>query len=100
MPSCAAMSPLLWDKRAQLGCRVVTYGMENRECDLTACLHDDGTFDIINNSLPAASLPAGGRFRQSSVYRARTMCSMHWLQRRSACCSAKHPNRSQPASVL
>lgn len=54
--------PLLWDKRAQLGCRVVTYGMENRECDLTACLHDDGIFDIINNSLPAASLPAGGRF--------------------------------------
>ena len=54
--------PLLWDKRGQLGCRVVTYGLENRACDLTACLHDDGTFDIVNNSLPARELPTGGRF--------------------------------------
>ena len=54
--------PLLWDKRGQLGCRVVTYGLENRACDLTACLHDDGTFDIVNNNLPARELPVGGRF--------------------------------------
>lgn len=54
--------PLLWDKRGQLGCRVVTYGLENRACNLTACLHDDGTFDIVNNNLPARELPVGGRF--------------------------------------
>ncbi len=54
--------PLLWDKRAQLGCRVITYGMENIACDLTAYLHNDGAFDIVNNSLPAAALPPGGKF--------------------------------------
>ena len=54
--------PLLWDKRAQLGCRVITYGMENIACDLTAYLHNDGAFDIVNNSLSAAALPPGGKF--------------------------------------
>lgn len=54
--------PLLWDKREQLDCRVVTYGMENSACDLTACLHKDGTFDIINNNLPDVALPCGERF--------------------------------------
>ena len=39
--------PLLWEKRKRLGCRVVTYGIENPACDLTACLHKDGTFDIL-----------------------------------------------------
>lgn len=55
--------PLLWEKRAQLGCRVATYGIENPACDLTAHLHQDGSFDIVNNSLPTAALPVGGRFR-------------------------------------
>ena len=54
--------PLLWEKRAALGCHVVTYGLENGACDLTACLHNDGTFDIVNNSLPTASLAQGERF--------------------------------------
>lgn len=54
--------PLLWDKRGQLGYRVVTYGMENSKCDLTAYLHPDGAFDIVNNSLPAETLPVGGKF--------------------------------------
>lgn len=54
--------PLLWDKREQLSCRVVTYGMENSACDLNACLHKDGTFDIINNNLSDVALPCGERF--------------------------------------
>ena len=48
--------PLLWDKRESLGCKVVTYGIENSACDLTADLHSDGTFDIVNNGLAAAHL--------------------------------------------
>nr|WP_297172939.1 UDP-N-acetylmuramoyl-tripeptide--D-alanyl-D-alanine ligase [uncultured Agathobaculum sp.] len=54
--------PLLWNKRARLGCRVITYGLENNACDLTASLHLDGTFDIVNNSLPVSTLPQGERF--------------------------------------
>lgn len=54
--------PLLWDKRESLGCRVVTYGIENSACDLTADLHSDGTFDIVNNGLAAAHLPVGEKF--------------------------------------
>lgn len=54
--------PLLWEKREHLGCRVVTYGIENPACDLTACLHKDGTFDIINNKLPEVALACGERF--------------------------------------
>lgn len=54
--------PLLWEKRDALGCRTVTYGIENPACDLTAYLHEDGAFDIVNNGLPAAALPQGGRF--------------------------------------
>ncbi|MDO4270479.1 MAG: UDP-N-acetylmuramoyl-tripeptide--D-alanyl-D-alanine ligase [Eubacteriales bacterium] len=54
--------PLLWDRRNDLGCRVVTYGMENPACDLTAYLREDGAFDIVNNSLRAEGLPVGGRF--------------------------------------
>ena len=33
--------PLLWEKRDALGCRTVTYGIENPACDLTAYLHGD-----------------------------------------------------------
>ena len=54
--------PLLWDKRESLGCKVVTYGIENSACDLTADLHSDGTFDIVNNGLAAAYLPVGEKF--------------------------------------
>ena len=54
--------PLLWDKRESLGCKVVTYGIENSACDLTADLHSDGTFDIVNNGLAAAHLPVGEKF--------------------------------------
>ena len=54
--------PLLWDKRDTLGCRVVTYGLENPACDLTAHLHNDGTFDIVNNSLQADTLSVGAGF--------------------------------------
>ena len=54
--------PLLWDKRGQLGCRVITYGMENDKCDLVAYCRGDGAFDIVNNSLPAETLPVGGKF--------------------------------------
>ena len=54
--------PLLWDKRGSLGCKVVTYGIENSACDLTADLHSDGTFDIVNNGLAAAHLPVGEKF--------------------------------------
>ena len=54
--------PLLWDKRGSLGCKVVTYGIENSACDLIAHLHSDGTFDIVNNGLAAAQLPVGEKF--------------------------------------
>ena len=54
--------PLLWDKRESLGCKVVTYGIENSDCDLIADLHSDGTFDIVNNGLAAAHLPVGEKF--------------------------------------
>ena len=54
--------PLLWDKRESLGCKAVTYGIENSACDLTAHLHSDGTFDIVNNGLAAAYLPVGEKF--------------------------------------
>ena len=54
--------PLLWEKRDALGCRTVTYGIENPACDLTAYLHGDSAFDIVNNGLPAVELPQGGRF--------------------------------------
>ena len=54
--------PLLWDKRESLGCKVVTYGIENSACDLTADLHSDGTFDIVNNGLASAHLPVGEKF--------------------------------------
>ena len=54
--------PLLWDKRESLGCKVVTYGIENSACDLIAHLHSDGTFDIVNNGLAAAHLPVGEKF--------------------------------------
>lgn len=54
--------PLLWDKRGSLGCKVVTYGIKNSDCDLIAHLHSDDTFDIVNNSLAAAHLPAGEKF--------------------------------------
>lgn len=54
--------PLLWDKRGSLGCKVVTYGIENSDCDLIAHLHSDGTFDIVNNGLAAAHLSVGEKF--------------------------------------
>ena len=54
--------PLLWNKRDSLGCRVATYGIENSACDLTAHLHSDGTFDIVNNGLAAEHLPVGEKF--------------------------------------
>ncbi len=54
--------PLLWEKRESLGCRVCTYGIENPACDLTAHLHEDGTFDIVNNSLPCQTLGRGEKF--------------------------------------
>ena len=54
--------PLLWEKRESLGCRVVTYGVENPACDLIAHLHPDGGFDIINNTMQVETLPVGGRF--------------------------------------
>ena len=41
---------------------MVTYGIENSACDLTADLHSDGTFDIVNNGLAAAYLPVGEKF--------------------------------------
>lgn len=54
--------PLLWDKRENLGCRVVTYGIENPACDLVAALHEDGSFDIINRGIASAALPCGEKF--------------------------------------
>ena len=54
--------PLLWDKREKLGCRVVTYGIDNPACDLTAVLHEDGSFDVVNNSLSDTALPCGEKF--------------------------------------
>ena len=54
--------PLLWNKRDALGCRVYTYGVENPACDLIAHLHPDGTFDIVNNGLPAKTLAQGEAF--------------------------------------
>lgn len=54
--------PLLWDKRASLGCRVYTYGVENTACDLVAEQREDGAFDVINNGLPCQTLPQGERF--------------------------------------
>ncbi|MDY3617542.1 UDP-N-acetylmuramoyl-tripeptide--D-alanyl-D-alanine ligase [Agathobaculum sp.] len=57
--------PLLWEKRAALPCSVVTYGIENHACSLIAHLHEDGTFDIVNNSLPCDTLPVGRKFTAS-----------------------------------
>lgn len=54
--------PLLWDKRNALGCRVVTYGIENPACDLLCRLRDDGTFAIVNNGLPCETLSIGASF--------------------------------------
>ncbi len=54
--------PLLWDKRKSLGHRVYTYGIKNSACDLIGNLRNDGTFDIINNSLPSNTLKIGGKF--------------------------------------
>lgn len=53
--------PLLWEKRDALSCQIITYGVDNKKCDLTADLKPDGTFDIVNNSLPSAQLPIGAR---------------------------------------
>lgn len=54
--------PLLWEKREQIArtyaVTVITYGLTNPECDLTAALHDDGTFDVvIHHRLPNLPLP-------------------------------------------
>lgn len=54
--------PLLWDKRENLSCKVITYGIDNKSCDLTADLQPDGTFDIVNNGLPSEHLPIGAHF--------------------------------------
>ncbi len=55
--------PMLWDKRNGVGRRVYTYGIKNHECDLCARLHEDGSFDIINNTLQLDALPMGSGFR-------------------------------------
>lgn len=54
--------PLLWENRDLLGCRVITYGIENRSCDLTCRMTGDGAFAIVNNSLLCDSLPVGAAF--------------------------------------
>lgn len=54
--------PLLWEKRSSLGCRAVTYGIENKACDLTCRMAADGSFTIINNSLSCKTLPVNGSF--------------------------------------
>ncbi len=57
--------PLLWEKRKSVGHKVYTYGIENPECDIIGRLRKDGTFDIINNSLPTEALPAGEKLSAS-----------------------------------
>lgn len=51
--------PLLWEKKDNLGCHTVTYGLENAACDLTAAIKDDGSFVITNNGLCCKTLPIG-----------------------------------------
>lgn len=55
--------PMLWDKRGKVGRKVYTYGIKNTLCDLTAHLHNDGTFGILNNGLPVKTLPKGESFQ-------------------------------------
>lgn len=54
--------PLLWEKREQLGCKAVTYGIDNPACDLTAQMHADGSFTITNHGIETETLPCGGTF--------------------------------------
>ena len=84
--------PLLWDKRGSLGCKVVTYGIENSDCDLIAHLHSDGTFDIVNNGLAAAHLPVGEKFIAKLSIPGKHNVLMHWRRQPSVCCSVKHPS--------
>ena len=84
--------PLLWDKRESLGCKVVTYGIENSACDLTADLHSDGTFDIVNNGLAAAHLPVGEKFTAKLSIPGKHNVLNALAAAASVCCSVKHPS--------
>jgi len=54
--------PLLWAKRDSFRHPVYTYGLQSPACHLTARCGADGTFEIVNNSLPGTKLPTGGCF--------------------------------------
>ena len=84
--------PLLWDKRESLGCKVVTYGIENSACDLTADLHSDGTFDIVNNGLASAHLPVGEKFTAKLSIPGKHNVLNALAATASVCCSVKHPS--------
>ena len=72
--------------------------IENPACDLTACLHTDGTFDIINNKLPEVALACGECFSAKlavpgahNVLNALAAAAVGLLL-------AKHPSRLRRAS--